>query len=165
MRALPATINGLPTHVLLVHAVVVLIPLAAVSTILSAVWPAARRRLGAGTPVTALIALVLVPVTTSAGGWLRDRVPDTALVRRHAELGDQLLPFAACLFVLAALVWMLDSNTVAAQHLNPKSRAAGRTVTAVVAVLAVAASVAVIIQTYRIGDSGAQAAWHGRVRP
>ena len=33
-------VNGLPTHILLVHAVVVLIPLAALLTVLAAVWPA-----------------------------------------------------------------------------------------------------------------------------
>jgi len=56
-------INGLPAHVLLVHAVVIVIPLAALLTVLSALWPAARRRLGIVTPIVALIALILVPVS------------------------------------------------------------------------------------------------------
>ena len=50
--------NGLPLHILIVHAVVVGIPLAALLTVLSAVWPAARRRLGIVTPIVALFALV-----------------------------------------------------------------------------------------------------------
>lgn len=91
---MPSTINGLPAHVLLVHVVVVLVPLAALTLIASATWPAARRRLGIGIPIGAFAALVAVPITTSAGKWLRDRVPNTALVRRHAGLGGQLLPFA-----------------------------------------------------------------------
>ena len=39
------TVNGLPAHVLLVHAIVVLLPLAALLLVLTAVWPAARSRL------------------------------------------------------------------------------------------------------------------------
>ncbi|WP_233625292.1 hypothetical protein [Actinoplanes sp. ATCC 53533] len=39
------TVNGLPAHILLVHAIVVLLPLAALLLVLTAVWPAARRRL------------------------------------------------------------------------------------------------------------------------
>ena len=38
-------ISGLPLHVLVVHGTVVIVPLAAVCTVLSIVWPAARRRL------------------------------------------------------------------------------------------------------------------------
>jgi hypothetical protein len=37
------TISGLPAHVLLVHALVVLAPLTALLEVLCALWPAARR--------------------------------------------------------------------------------------------------------------------------
>ena len=47
-------VNGLPLHVLLVHFIVVGVPLAALLTVLSALWPAARRRLGIITPLVAL---------------------------------------------------------------------------------------------------------------
>ena len=63
-----------PLHVLIVHAVVVFIPLAALLTVLSAVWPAARRRLGIVTPIVALLALILVPFAANAGEWLQARV-------------------------------------------------------------------------------------------
>jgi hypothetical protein len=39
------TINGLPAHVLLAHAIVVLLPLSAVLLVLTALWAPARRRL------------------------------------------------------------------------------------------------------------------------
>ena len=51
---MPGEFQGSALHVLLVHAVIVLIPLAALLTVLSAVWPAARRRLGIITPLAAL---------------------------------------------------------------------------------------------------------------
>ncbi len=59
--------NGLPVHILLIHLVVAGIPLAALLTVLSAVWPAARRRLGVITPIVALLALISIPITTAAG--------------------------------------------------------------------------------------------------
>jgi hypothetical protein len=64
---MPTEIHGLPAHVLLVHAVVVLIPLSALLVVLSAAWPAARRRIGVASPLLALVNLALVPVTTHAG--------------------------------------------------------------------------------------------------
>lgn len=42
---MPTTLNGLPAHILFVHAVV-LIPLAALLLVVSAVWPTARRKVG-----------------------------------------------------------------------------------------------------------------------
>ena len=77
------SINGLPLHVLLVHAVVVLIPLTALSLVLVAFWPAARRRLGFVTALLGLVLIVLIPLTTQAGQWLKDRVASTPFVENH----------------------------------------------------------------------------------
>jgi hypothetical protein len=151
----PTTINDLPAHVLLVHIVVVFVPLAALLLVCSAVWPAARRRLGIITPVVALVALISVPLTTSAGSWLVRRVQMDPLVRAHAHLGDGLLPWAGGLFLLTAVVWALH---------HYRDRLAGlrwvSATTIVIAVLSVAVSVGSVVEVYRIGDSGAQAAWH-----
>lgn len=161
---MPTKISGLPAHILLVHAVVVLVPLAALLTICSAVWPRARRRLGIATPIVAFVAMVLVPVTTHAGEWLRDRVPASSLVRRHAELGDELLPFAIGTFLLAVVVWWVGLHhspqrpnwtrlpTIPSRMLTPA--------TVISAVLAVAVSVGTVVQVYRIGESGSRAVWH-----
>ncbi|WP_192029140.1 hypothetical protein [Candidatus Frankia nodulisporulans] len=102
----PTEVSGLPAHVLLVHVVVILVPLAALLVVLAAVWPAARRRLGLVTPLVALVALVSVPLTTHAGEWLEARVSSDELVRRHTELGDELLPWVIGLFVLALVGWL-----------------------------------------------------------
>lgn len=159
---MPVEINGLPAHVIFVHVVVVLVPVAALMVLASALWPAARRRLGVATPLVAFLALVSVPLATQAGEWLRDRVPNTPLVRHHAELGDQLLPFAFGMFVLALAVWWLDHQhrpilrkwVVPGRWLTPLRITAGG--------LAVVLSLASAVQVYRIGDSGAKAAWQGR---
>ncbi|MFC3996210.1 hypothetical protein ACFOVU_09810 [Nocardiopsis sediminis] len=69
------TINGLPAHVLLVHAVVTLLPLAALLLVLTAVWPMARRLLAGPNAILALVVVFLVPITVEAGQWGRRRSP------------------------------------------------------------------------------------------
>jgi hypothetical protein len=155
----PTTINDLPAHVLLVHIVVVFVPLAALLLVLSAVWPAARRRLGLVTPLVALVALVSVPLTTSAGEWLIRHVQPDPLVRAHAHLGDGLLPWAGGLFLATVAVWVL--HRYRGRHAAAEAKTRWLTAASVVvAVLAVAVSVGSVVEVYRIGDSGAQAAWH-----
>ncbi|MDQ6657604.1 MAG: hypothetical protein M3Z00_05155, partial [Actinomycetota bacterium] len=103
-------INGLPAHLLLVHAVVVFVPVAALLIVLSAAWPAARRKLGIVTPIIAMMTLVMVPITTSAGRWLLDRLSfreSNALVMIHANLGGDLLPWVIGMCAGAVLVWGL----------------------------------------------------------
>ena len=98
------TIGGLPAHILLVHAVVVLVPLAALLVVLVTTWPAARARLTPAAAVVAVVAPICVPLTTSAGEWLEHQVVSTALLRAHTALGDTLLPWAVALAVVADAV-------------------------------------------------------------
>ncbi|MFF7970912.1 DUF2231 domain-containing protein [Streptomyces sp. NPDC007905] len=161
-------VNGLPAHVLLVHVVVVLIPLTALALVAGAVWPRAARRLGVLLPSLALVALLSVPLTTQAGEWLERHVDDDALVRRHTELGDGLLPWALGLFVLAAVVWWAargttERGTTDGLRGGGAARAtwpASLPVRVVVAVLSLAVAAGAVVDVYRIGDSGAKAAWH-----
>jgi hypothetical protein len=163
----PGTINGLPLHILLVHAVVVLVPLAALMVVASAVWPAARAKLGFLTPAAALVALILVPVTTHAGHWLRDHLngnlAQTANVRRHVALGGELLPWVIALFVVAAAVWAAGRRyELGWRSLQGESgRVAPVWVTGVLAALAVAVAVVSVVQVVRIGESGSRAVWTG----
>ncbi|MGA8113092.1 MAG: DUF2231 domain-containing protein, partial [Actinocatenispora sp.] len=158
-------ISGLPAHVLLVHAVVVLVPLAALALVGAALWPALRRQLGIVTPLVALVALVFVPATTSAGEWLEHRVPEGHLVEEHTELGDTLLPWVIGLFVMSLVVWGLyrwRRSPFAENGAAHGGQARGRgAVRVVLAVLALAVSVGSVVQIYRIGESGARAAWQG----
>jgi hypothetical protein len=150
-------VNGLPAHVLLVHIVVVLVPLTALALVTGTLWPRAARHLGVLLPALALVALISVPLTSHAGEWLERHVDDDALVRRHTELGDGLLPWALGLFVLAAGVWWLSRRTPA-QDGQPRSGSALRIAAAVLSVVVAAGAV---VDVYRIGDSGAKAAWQG----
>ena len=170
---MPTKINGLPAHVLLIHVVIVLIPIAALMLVASAVWPAARAKLGFLTPAVALVALAAVPVTTNAGHWLQDHLRGGAghqdpAILRHAHLGGQLLPWAIGIFVMAAAVWVLGRRFDLTWRPAPATTEEGTLrrlpvwITAVVAVIAIAVSVGGVVQLVRIGDSGAQAEWSGR---
>ena len=149
-------VSGLPAHILLVHAVIVLIPLAALLTVLAAVWPAARRRLGVITPLVALAALVAVPITTNAGEWLEARVPPSPLIEEHVRLGDTMLWFAIGLFVVALIAWGLPTAVVKSTKRPPAPW-----VGVVIAVVAVLAAGAATVQVVRVGEAGSRAVWSG----
>jgi hypothetical protein len=167
----PTQISGLPAHVLIVHFVVVAVPLTALLLVAAAVWPAARARLGGWLPLLALVTLASVPLATHAGEWLERRVGPDPLVRRHAELGDTLLPWAIGLAVVAVAVWALDRRPARVHALaatadrpaDARPAWAGTPARVVLAVLALVVAVGAVVQVYRIGESGSKAAWHDRV--
>ncbi|QYN19258.1 DUF2231 domain-containing protein [Amycolatopsis sp. DSM 110486] len=168
------TLNGLPAHVLLVHAIVVLLPLAALLLVLCALWPAARRKLAGPNAVLAVLVLILVPITTDAGEWLERRVPTTPLVRAHTELGDTAAYAAIAVAALALVIWWRHRESTYPEDNGPKrvlrlpvprrTFLAPRStpVTAVIAVAAILIAGAAAYDIYRIGDSGAQASWQGQ---
>jgi hypothetical protein len=152
-------INGLPVHPLVVHAVVVLLPLATLGTIAIAVRPAWRRSYGLLVVVATAIATVLIPVATSSGEALEERVGNPG---EHAEMGDQLIWFAIPMLVLAAALWWLDRRNADTGAVGT-ARTTSAGVVKAVAALAVIAGLATSVQVYRVGDSGARAAWGDQV--
>jgi len=153
---MPDEISGIPVHVLLVHAIVVLVPLTALLTVLSAVWPAARRRIGIITPLFGLITLILVPITQNAGEWLAARVGNAPLIKVHTDLGATMLWFGIGLFVASLLAWGVPT-LLTRNAKNPPAPWIG----VVVALIAVALAGASVVQVYRIGESGSKAVWEG----
>ncbi|KZS68816.1 hypothetical protein A4G26_00115 [Mycobacterium kansasii] len=147
-----STVDGLPAHILLNHLVVVLGPLTAILAIMCALWPAARQRLVWLTLALAVITLVVTPLTADSGEWLAGKLGQSPAIDSHANLGQTLSYFAAAL--AAAVV------ALAAVHLRrARGRAVKPVVQLVVTLLVVAAAAATLVQTYRVGDSGARAAW------
>jgi hypothetical protein len=143
----------------LVHVVVVAIPVTAVLAILAVTWPAARRRLGLAPLIAAVIAVVAIPLTTSAGEWLQAHKKPSELISRHAELGDQLIYWVAPLALLLLVWWAMGTATVA-DSLRSKSVAANRIGGALLTVAIVVLAVGSVVTVYRIGDSGSQSVWH-----
>jgi hypothetical protein len=101
---------GLPAHPLLVHAVVVLVPLCSLGVAVGALWPAARGRLAWVLLGLTIVTVAMVPLATGSGEVLEEMVKENGLVERHAELGDDYLPYAFALligaFAVAGLQWI-----------------------------------------------------------
>ncbi len=154
---------GLPAHPLVVHAVVVLVPLAALGLILVAVWPASRPHLLWATVAVAAAALVFTPLATSSGEALEEQVHETAAVEHHAELGDAMTAFSVALFAGAAGVGGLE--LVRRRRRRRRAGTTGehwselRAVTLGVSVFAVVVAVAATVQVAYVGHTGASATW------
>lgn len=160
--------NGLPAHILFVHFVVVLVPLTALLAIACAVRPRWARRLGLTLPLLGLVTVCMVPLTTHAGEWLQDRVGDTPLLRKHTEMGDGLLPWAMGLFLVTALVWWMGrsaprdpaaGSAPAAPASGPTAWTSATWFRVIAGVVTLVIAVGAVVDVYRIGDSGAKAAW------
>jgi len=158
------TIGGIPLHPLIVHAVVVLVPLAALLVLLAALSPRIRAWAGILTPITATIALIMVPFATQSGEALEKRVAESAAVEEHAELGDSLVFFVLFLALAAWALWFVDrrSRATAPDGASGGGAAGGRPPAMLaVMVLCVIAVLATTVQVVRIGHSGAASVWDG----
>ncbi|MBA3524578.1 MAG: hypothetical protein H0T85_08530 [Geodermatophilaceae bacterium] len=159
------TVFGLPTHALVVHAVVVLLPLAAIGGLAVVALPRVRDRFGG---LVALLAVAVVPavfVATQSGEKLEVRVSATfgpgaasareaELMEAHTSIGENLLPWAVVLAVGLVGVLVL-ARTTRRQDRPGWVRPGGWVASAVVALGALLSLYWVI----RIGDAGARAAW------
>ncbi|MFD0363673.1 DUF2231 domain-containing protein [Nocardia sp. GCM10030253] len=151
-----STINGLPAHVLLVHVIVVFVPLTSALLMLSALWPAARRRLIWLVTVFAAVTVALTPLTTDAGESFQQRLGSSPAIETHADLGRTMIYFVVPLLLVSALLIVVHLRE---QREKPPTRV----ITAVIAVLAIGCGIAAITQAYRVGDSGSRAVWGAQV--
>ena len=187
------TVFGLPTHPLIVHAVVVLLPLAALGGVAVALVPALRRRYGVLVALLTLAGVGSVKLAESSGSHLYDRLSDrfgpadateAGLMQRHADLAHKLMPWAILLLVGVALVVLPPllvrrRAAVAAREPVPAG-VGGRAGPAAgpdrgpawklpVALLGVAVTLvgaaATLILVTRIGHLGSEAAWNRLDRP
>jgi hypothetical protein len=175
------TIGGLPAHPLLVHAVVVLLPLAAVCAVALALLPRWRRKYGWPVLLLTAVAVGVVPITEKTGEQLLDRltVLDSPLIQRHTDLGQALMPYALgfgvaviLLLVAGRLADREHTAQAAAQQPVPAEESdpaevgstvpkVWRRVAMLASVLVVVTAVATTVQVVRVGDSGANAVWQG----
>ncbi|HEX6342614.1 DUF2231 domain-containing protein [Umezawaea sp.] len=160
------TIVGIPAHPLLVHAVVVLLPLAAVCATALAVRPAWRPKYAWPVLGLTLVGVGSVPLAQKAGEQLEARLAglENPLIQRHADLGNDLLPFAlgfGLAVVLLVVAGRLADRERAAAVESPEIPRTWRRIAVVMAVLVVCTGVASTVQTVRIGHSGATAVWDG----
>ncbi|GAA2791117.1 DUF2231 domain-containing protein [Crossiella cryophila] len=155
------TVDGVPLHPLVVHAVVVLLPLAALGALLIAIRPAWRRRFGWPVLGLTLAGVASVPVAQFSGRELKHAIGvRNPLIEQHSDLGNQLLPYALAFGVLMVL-FLVAGRKADQQAEAGTAPATWRRVAVAAAVLVAAAGVASTVQVVRIGHSGATAVWNG----
>ncbi|ADG78817.1 DUF2231 domain-containing protein [Tsukamurella paurometabola] len=156
-------IAGIPAHPLFVHGAVVLPPIAALLLVAAAWWPAARARLGAGTPVLALVATVGLFLATQSGERLAQR-PSMARMQdrisEHETQGDATLYWSLAVLVLAVLVWA-GSNAAVRERIPGVEVLSRRSAAITLGVLATLSAAAVIAGVIAAGHSGATMVWSG----
>ncbi|MGB3443223.1 MAG: DUF2231 domain-containing protein [Actinophytocola sp.] len=166
---MPEFVGGLPLHPLVVHFVVVLLVIAPLGALLTALWPAARRRFGWLAFAAAAVGTVLVPVATSSGENLANRVGTSPQVQTHEALADLMIWWALGLTVAVGALMVV--HTMAARkaavgsdgtgHVDEQKNKAPALVMIGLAVLTVGLAAGTGIHVYRVGDAGARAVWEG----
>jgi uncharacterized membrane protein len=140
------TIAGLPIHPLVVHAVIVLLPLACLGAVLVAAKARWNRSWGWVVLACSFLALGSSVVAKESGEKLASRV---GWPEDHIEWGEKIPVAAFGLFVLLAVLWWLD-----------RSQRNGRTaLTKVVAVLVIVVAAGNLALAVLAGHSGATAVW------
>ncbi len=138
------TIFGLPTHTLVVHAAVVLLPLAALGAVIMGFSRRFSVRFGPVVVAVAAAGTVAALASRISGEEFAERVGNPEV---HAQAGA-ILPFIAAGFLVAVvLLWLLDRR--GARDLG----------TQIVAVVVIVAALVVTGWTIRTGHTGAEATW------
>ena len=145
---------GLPAHPLVVHAAVVLLPLAAIATLVCAAAPRARRHYALVALGLAVVATLAVGLAQGSGEALEEDVKETELVEEHAGQGERVLPWAIAVTVAAAAVAAIPVL------MRRRPNLSGRTVTAVVVAVSLVAGVGAMWTIIEVGHSGAKATWN-----
>ena len=161
------TVDGLPLHPLVVHAVVVLLPLSAAGAVAIAVRPSWRRRFGPVVAVLAVLAVAAVPVAERTGAQLEDALKsaENPLLEQHAELGETLLPYAVVFgaLVLARVLggWLADRRARPRDDAAAFRRGPWTVLLVAVAVLTVFSAVTTTARVIQVGHSGSTVVWDG----
>jgi uncharacterized BrkB/YihY/UPF0761 family membrane protein len=146
-------IQGLPLHPLIIHAVVILVPLAALGGIAISLLTWARKRYGSLVVVGAFGAAVSTYVAQIAGQALYNSLPQRSpALEFHASIGTQLLLWVILLFVGTVVVML-------AQRLIDQEKPRGRVALIAGAVLTIAMAIVCTIQVVRIGHAGSTSVW------
>ena len=147
----------MPLHPLVVHAVVVLGPLAALTGLAYAAVPRWRWLLRWPLVVLAVVVGVVAWVAVASGQDLLKARPELApIVEVHMERGELLRNVALGYVLVAAIAaWALGGVSALASDKGARESRFGVPVALVLA----AASVGLLVMLFLAGDSGARAVW------
>ena len=157
-------IAGLPAHILLIHGVVVLAPLAGLAAVVFALLRRSRRYLAWPLGILALVLVPLSVLTAEAGEQLEKARPVSELIQEHAEQGS-FLRFVAAFFlvvvaaqIVAAFPGILTRRP--AFH-GLRGLLEARWLLPATSVLGVLAGLFLVYQSIATGHSGAASVWAG----
>jgi hypothetical protein len=152
-------VNGLPSHVLVIHAAVVFVPLLALLAAAYGLVPRWRPRLDWAVAILAVVTPIVTWLSTKTGEELtkafREKGFDPSLlaqIRAHADYGQTLLWFTIGLAVAAILLLLVTRNDARVSRLPSW-------VPLLLTVVVIALGAASLVYVYLTGDSGAEAAW------
>ena len=155
---MPETVFGLPLHILVNHAPVVLVPLSALGAVVLALLPRGRAAVRWPLLFVLTVTLVSVPVTTRSGQALLTRlVREGSLggaalekVQRHQQFGELL-------FWPVLALWLLVVGLVV---LDRRGRSAPKGAVPALAALTVVAATAATVVVVLTGHLGSEAVWN-----
>lgn len=156
------TFFGLPTHAIIVHAVVGFVPLTAFAAIALTAVPRWRTRFGILAGLAALTSIGSVYVAQESGKILQDRVlsgrdAPFELVQKHTALGVDLLPWVlvlslALLALIGLSVWAQRRGADRPSWINLAGWGIGA--------ISIVGAVLSLVYVIRIGHSGSAAVWN-----
>lgn len=142
------TVFGLPTHVLVVHATVVLLPLASIMAVVLVLRRSVIHRWGWATVAVSAVGTAAAWLSRGSGEQLASRVGSPG---SHVEYGDAL-PVHATIFLALVLAYWLTARSVPGNRPRPWW-------VLVLGVAVVVGSIGLVVSTIVTGHSGAEAAW------
>ena len=148
MSAVLDTVFGLPTHVLVVHATVVLLPLASIMAVVLVLRRSVIHRWGWATATVTAVGTAAAWLSRGSGEQLASRVGSP---QPHVDYGDAL-PVHATLFLALVLAFWLTARGVPGNRPRPWWVLA-------LGVAVVVGAIGLVVSTIVTGHSGAEAAW------
>mgnify|MGYP006276676127 CR=1 FL=1 len=145
---------GLPAHPFIVHAAVVLVPLAAFGVVVIAASSTMRRKYSGLVVLLAAMGAAAGGLASGSGEELLRHVDLTDAAMAHARMGESGAVAGFAVFAAAAVVFGLQWLTKGGHRL-------GRTTINLVLVLAVVTVTVATVQMARVGHTGAVSVWDG----
>ena len=143
-------ITGLPVHILITHAVVVLLPLAVLTLILVITIPKLRAAYRYPAVGLAIVGAISAIIAEQSGQALQARV---GYPGEHAEWGEMLPPVAVALAVLS-VIWLILSRMASSR---------GKVVAAVIGGVIIVVGIIAVVLTVQAGNSGSEETWSERI--
>jgi uncharacterized membrane protein len=151
-------IGGLPVHVLVLHAAVVLIPLLALGALVYAVVPRWRSRIGWAVLLLAIVAPLCAFVTRESGLKFYNRVVGRGVSAKGRELLDQHMSFGTRTMWFSIALGVVTLVMVVATLRRPRT-SLPRVADIGLGVIMVALAAISGYYVLRTGDSGAHVVW------